>query len=356
MPDDELHGFYEECRRRERVAAAEGAAALAEIDRRRSFSGEGYLSAVAFVAHRAGDSHQAAAGRVRLARALEAMPHTAAAFGAGHIDVIRVRRLMDAHSDAPDQFGRAEEDLVERARAQEAAAFTQTVAIWRQNIAHQRARLEEQQQFRRRRLTITETFEGMIHLDADMDRISGETVLTAIGALAGPADRDGEDGRTPTQRRVDALGEICRRYLDSGEASISGGQRPHLNVIVDLDALTGGPVTRSQIGHGRPLGPAAREFLACDATVCGVLMEGPHEILQMGRKVRTATPAQLRALAVRDGGCVVPGCGRPPDWCDAHHLIPWIEGGATNTEEMCLLCRPHHILLHLGLLDLPQRE
>jgi hypothetical protein len=356
LPDAGLHDFYLECRRRERVAAAEGAAALAEIDRRRSFTGECYLSPVAFVAHRTGDSHQAAAGRLRMARALGSMPHTTAAFTAGDIDSVRVRRLIDAHNDAPAEFTNAEDDLVERARTQDAAAFTQTVAIWRQNQAHQRARLGERRQFQRRQLTITDTFEGMIHLDADLDPVTGETVITAIGTLAGPANRDDNDGRTATQRRADALGEICRRYLDTGHTPISGGQRPHLNVTVDLDGLTGGPVTRSQIGHNRTLGPAAREFLACDATVCGVLITRHREVLQMGRKTRTATPAQLRALAIRDGGCIVPGCGRPPDWCDAHHLIPWSKGGATNTEDMRLLCRPHHLMLHLGALQLPQRE
>lgn len=356
MSDDELHDFYVECRRRERVAAAEAAAALAEIDRRRSFTRERYLSPVAFVAHRTGDSHQAAAGSVRVARALDAMPHTAAAFAAGDIDTIRVRRLVDARADAPDEFAEDEEELVERARVQDAADFSQTVSIWRQNTAHERARLEEREHFERRRLTVTETFQGMIHLDADLDRVSGETVITAIEALAGPGNRDGDDGRTATQRRVDALSEVCRRFLDSGDTPISGGQRPHLNVIVDLDGLTGGPVMRSQIGRCRTLGPTARELLACDATVCGVLMSGSNEILQMGRKARTATPAQLRALAIRDGGCVVPGCDRPPDWCDAHHLIPWIHGGATNVDSMCLLCRPHHLMHHLGFLDLPQRE
>jgi hypothetical protein len=356
MDDDELHEFYVECRRRERVAAAEGAAALAEIDRRDSYLRGNYLTSVAFVAHQTGDSQQTAAGRVRVARALEAMPHTATAFGAGDIDMVRVRRLMDAHQDAPEEFATAEAELVERARTQEAATFTHTIAIWRQNAAREHALIEERQQFQRRRLTLTDTLEGMIHLEADLDRVTGETVITAIGALAGPANRDGNDGRTPTQRRADALGEICRRYLDTGEAPISGRQRPHLNVTVDLDALTGGTVGRSQIGHQHPLGAAAREFLACDATVCGILMKHPNEPLLMGPKTRTATPAQYRALSVRDGGCVVPGCSRPPDWCDAHHLIPWTRGGSTNIQDMILLCRPHHLAHHLGLLQIPKRE
>jgi hypothetical protein len=32
------------------------------------------------------------------------------------------------------------------------------------------------------------------------------------------------------------------------------------------------------------------------------------------------SPAQRAALIVRDRGCAVPGCVRPPPWCEAHHL------------------------------------
>jgi hypothetical protein len=353
MPDDALHEFFLDCRRRERVAAAEAAAALAEIDRRRSFMRERFLSASSFVAWRAGDSHRAAAGLVRTARALQRMPHTAAAFERGEIDTIRVRRLVDAREAAPDAFIADEDSLVERAREQDAATFVRTVELWQQNQAPDHSRRRERERFEARRLGFADRFDGMVAVDALLDPVSAETVITAVRALAGPADRDGADGRTSPQRRADALTQICRRFLDTGDAPISGGQKPHLNVIVDIDGLTGGPVYRSEIGHGRPLGPAAREFLACDATVCGVVMEGPWDVLQMGRRVRVATPAQLRALAVRDGGCVVPGCDRPPDWCDAHHLVPWVHGGLTDVDEMCLLCRPHHVMLHFGSLALP---
>jgi len=356
VSDDELHERYVECRRRERMAAAEAAEVLAEIDRRCSFLREGYLQAGSFVAHRVGDSHQAAAGRVRVARALREMPETAAAYRAGEIDVVRVRRLMDAREAAGDAFAAAEPELVERAGREDAATFARTVALWCERVAPAHTRREERERFERRRLSFAETFEGMVRVDAELDAVSAETVMTAVAALAGPANRDGGDGRTPAQRRVDALAEICRRYLDAGEAPIVGRRTPHLSVIVDLDGLTGGPVSRSEIGAGRVLGPAAREMLACDATVCGVLMAGGDEVLQMSRASRVATAAQFRALAIRDGGCVVPGCGRPPEWCDAHHLVAWIYGGMTDLVNLALVCRPHHVMIHLGALELPRRE
>jgi hypothetical protein len=53
-----------------------------------------------------------------------------------------------------------------------------------------------------------------------------------------------------------------------------------------------------------------------------------------------------RALEIRDGGCVWPGCDRPGRWCDAHHLTWWEDGGPTNLDNCVLLCRRHHTHVH----------
>jgi hypothetical protein len=65
-------------------------------------------------------------------------------------------------------------------------------------------------------------------------------------------------------------------------------------------------------------------------------------LLSMGRTVRYATPAQRRALNTRDGGCVFPGCDRPANWCDAHHVTHCEHDGNTDLENLALLCRHHH--------------
>ncbi len=61
-----------------------------------------------------------------------------------------------------------------------------------------------------------------------------------------------------------------------------------------------------------PLSALALGVLSCDAILerCTV---GPFgQILDYGRARRLATPAQRRALAARDGGCLIPGCGALP--------------------------------------------
>ena len=74
----------------------------------------------------------------------------------------------------------------------------------------------------------------------------------------------------------------------------------------------------------------------------------PSQPLDVGRATRVIAPAQRRALAVRDRGCVFPGCERPLAWCDAHHLWHWIDGGPTDLANLALVCRAHHRAVHEG--------
>ena len=79
-----------------------------------------------------------------------------------------------------------------------------------------------------------------------------------------------------------------------------------------------------------------------------VLGGAPSQPLEVGRATRVVQPAQRHALAVRDRGCVFPGCDRPLAWCDAHHLWHWVDGGPTNLDNLALLCRAHHRTVHEG--------
>jgi HNH endonuclease len=48
------------------------------------------------------------------------------------------------------------------------------------------------------------------------------------------------------------------------------------------------------------------------------------------------------ALIAREGGCSFPGCDHPPQWCDRHHILDWIDGGPADLDNLTLLCRYHH--------------
>jgi hypothetical protein len=64
--------------------------------------------------------------------------------------------------------------------------------------------------------------------------------------------------------------------------------------------------------------------------------------LAVGRTARIATQAQRRALAVRDRGCIIPGCGIPAEACQTHHVVDWAAGGSTEISNLALLCWAHH--------------
>ena len=81
------------------------------------------------------------------------------------------------------------------------------------------------------------------------------------------------------------------------------------------------------------------------ADLLPAVLGGASEVLDVGRAQRLVTPAIRAALALRDGGCVFPGCEKPPHACHAHHVIPWWQGGTTAQTNLALLCPHHHGLI-----------
>jgi hypothetical protein len=326
---------------------------IAEVDTRRSFEHEGYRSVTSFVAHRLGISGGRASGLVGAARSLREMPHVAVAFDRGDIDLVAVRRLADARRVNPTLFSEIEPTLVEAARDQEPRAFRRIVELWAQNAAPEAALDHEEALRERRRLSLSETLEGMWRLDGDLDPESGAVVKTALDALTDRTNLDPTDPRTPTQARTDALVDLARDYLDHGDTPVLGGEKPHLSIVVDLDALTGGDARFCEIQDIGVLTTSrtARRH-ACDSSICRIVIDGDSEILDLGRRTRVVSPALRRALIARDGGCVVGGCQVPARWTDAHHIQHWADGGPTALWNLVLLCRFHHTLAHEGKIHI----
>jgi hypothetical protein len=258
--------------------------------------------------------------------------------------------LVSARHAHPAQFHRAEGTLVEAAKRLPATQLNHAVSHWRRQLDWEQGLKDVERVREQRRLTVSTTVLGMVRVDGELDPETGEVVLTAIrDCSAGERRRDTDDRRTPAQRRVDALGEICRRWLDaSGSPSspTAAGERPHLAVIVDLRSLEGRTGHRSELEHVGPVHPETIRRLACDASVSRVLVRGGSEPLDIGRKTPVVPAPMRRALVVRDGHCRFPGCDRPPPWCDAHHVRHWANGGATALSNLVLMCRRHHRMVH----------
>jgi hypothetical protein len=217
----------------------------------------------------------------------------------------------------------------------------------RHALAPDAAAAAAEQAHERRRLSVSETFEGMTAVDGMLDPEGGALLRSALAPLAAPAGPD--DRRTPAQRRADALVELARRQLDGAALPIVGGERPHLTVIVGLDTLQRRAQARAaETGWAGPVHGETARRIACDAAVTRVITDGRSQPLDVGRRTRTIPAAIRTALLVRDGGCVFPTCDKPPQWSDAHHLTHWADGGPTSLENLALLCRRHHRLVHEG--------
>ncbi|MEV6298907.1 DUF222 domain-containing protein [Actinoplanes sp. NPDC051861] len=151
--------------------------------------------------------------------------------------------------------------------------------------------------------------------------------------------------RTPAQRRVDALVEICRLTLAGGRLPEQGGDRPQIAVTVDYDVLRQ-ELASGTLDTGETVSAETVRRMACDARILPLILDGESQILDAGRTRRLVTGSLRRALVVRDRGCTFPGCDRPARWCDAHHIISWSKGGPTALGNLALLCEHHHRLIH----------
>ena len=77
-----------------------------------------------------------------------------------------------------------------------------------------------------------------------------------------------------------------------------------------------------------------------------VVTDGASTVLDYGRGRRSVPVHLFRAVVLRDRHCRYPGYDRKPSWCEAHHVVPWAEGGETRLGSLVLLCVRHHQLLH----------
>jgi Domain of unknown function (DUF222)/HNH endonuclease len=342
----------------------------------------------------------AATSAVRTARALFRGPLTATAQALcdGEISAAHASALAHGTHDLPDQVAKAAEPvLVAAARRLDPPRLRRVITHLQLAADPEGADQQAERRHGRRGLWVAPTLEGMVALQGLLDPEAGHLLLAALEPLARPHRAD--DPRSGDQRRADALTELARRALEGDRLPRTGGVRPQLTVVVDLDSLLGRPgALGGELGWAEPLSPEACRRLACDSALTRVLVsrrptadlgiydhdadpgghhhhpcgdldgdEGfadrlrtamtllppilggaPSQPLDVGRASRVVSPAQRSALAVRDGGCVFPDCARPLAWCEGHHLVSWLDGGPTDLANLALLCRQHHRAIHEG--------
>ncbi|MDV6270155.1 HNH endonuclease signature motif containing protein [Rhodococcus globerulus] len=221
----------------------------------------------------------------------------------------------------------------------------------------------------RNELRIASTLNGRVVVRGDFDAVTGEMILSALSNLTMPTPAaDGTpDARSAAKRTADGFTELIRRYLDCAKTGIDGGQRPHLNVHInardlaehrDCAAQEAVPEEEASldldlsdldVGHMPWMGPLSvsqTRLLGCDCFLSTVLLDDHGAPLDARPGKRLVTAEQRVALIARDKGCAFPGCECVPAWTDAHHIRHWSNGGPTVMNNLVLLCRSHHRLMH----------
>ena len=170
------------------------------------------------------------------------------------------------------------------------------------------------------------------------------------------ADDLATDPRSNDQLAYDLLVDLLRAGAAAQHHDVYGANQAGVRLVTMKDAVTGEEARRDAFGrliatactddgHLVIPGPVLEHALCVTGTV-DLTTDTAGNPLDVGRELRLYTRKQRIALAARDGGCVWPGCDRPPQLCEAHHIDAWAEGGATDCDRGVLLCRYHHLSLH----------
>lgn len=348
----------------------------AEFERRGAHEEFGFASCATWLAWRCSMTKRAAREQLRVGRSLSELPRIRAEFASGRLSYSKVRALARV-ADAT-----MEEELIELAHASTASQLERLLRAYGTATADDDAVAAE-----RRHLTTWWDDDGMLTVRGSLPADEGALLLKALeiardelfasyvadAAADAPGSASDFSGVPPTPDRADGLLALAETAIARGVQAASGGDRHQVVIHVDATAHRrrapegGGSAEPPAPEPGAPpppndsdseieidnatvsdvpLSPETTRRIACDASIV-TLVEADGEPLSVGRKTRSIPPAIRRALASRDRCCAFPGCEQER-FVDAHHLVHWANGGETSLDNLVLLCRRHHRLVHEG--------
>lgn len=319
----------------------ERARRVARFDAAREYEQFGCANTVAFLKAHCNLSAAAAIDVVNVARRLDDLPAVQGAADRGELGFQQVAVL----AESADVLVGREDEILAKAEELDPGRLRDEVKKIAVQVDAERMRREAEWAYRSRYLKVQSWRDGRVKIDGLLDAEGGAKLRQAIGAALGP--RAKHEQRSEDQRRADALVDVAGRALGGRRFGQTGGQVPHVNVSVELETLVG---LRDNPGGLAGAGPALYETMErylCDAALCfTVLHDG--EVLLAGKEKRTFSGPLRRTLTLTRRTCEFPGCDRPADWCEGHHLLAFVLRGKTEPGNGCLLCGFHHRLVHEG--------
>ena len=198
-------------------------------------------------------------------------------------------------------------------------------------------------------LTTRRRGDGTTDLRIRVADLVADRLLTYLHSFTSPRRERGSASAPGDRRPYDQkLGDAFAAFLESVDPKrlpLHGGDATTLMVTIDFDGLRDGLGT-ALVGD-TPITAGEARRLACAANLLPAVLGGDSEILDLGRARRLFSPAQRKAMAIRDRTCRAECCEIPAAWCEAHHAAaPWAAGGRTDLADGLLLCSWHHHRAH----------
>jgi len=331
---------------------------IAELDDTGPWGTWGLQSCAHWLNWRCGIGMNAAREKVRVAHALKPLPAISLAFESGKLSFSKVRALTRIANSVN------EAELLELAFHATAAQVEKLVRAYRR-VGRLAEREQAMDSHAARELNYYHDDDGSLVIRVRLPAEEGAIVLQALNAAmdaqrtaenADAASDDAVDDVTAVtsidedrfaQRRADALTTMAETTLRHGPESLSSAERYQVVVHVTAETLAAGEDGRCELDNGPRLAPDTARRIACDGSLLRITDDAEGNPLDIGRKTRAVPPAMQRALRSRDGGCCFPGCTHER-LVDAHHIRHWANGGETSLDNLVLLCRRHHRLVHEG--------
>jgi len=308
---------------------------LAEIEARGSW-GPGSGSCAEWLAWRCGLLPRTAREHVRVARRLRELPLIRAAFADGQLSYAKVRaltRVAEPESEA---------ELLQLAIGLTASQLERAVRAFRRVTDD-----DAQAHHDREQLGVWWDDDGSLLVHG---RLAPEDAALFVRALDAMRESFWErahehDGGSAEPRPTNAEALAAMADAALAGASRTASER-HLVVVHADPAALAEAGACCEVEEAGAVAPETARRLACDASALRV-SERNGKSLRAGRRTLVVSARLRRALERRDRRCRFPGCENRL-FVDAHDIRHWARGGETRLENLVLLCRRHHRLVHEG--------
>ncbi|WP_073266690.1 HNH endonuclease [Cryptosporangium aurantiacum] len=254
LPDGAQLGRVEDWEEIVRVAQAGLAEAVGAVHRRGAVAYNGAPSTKAWLQGSLKMTSGEASALVDTARRLPVLPRFAAALSAGVVSFghVKVAAWLARKVDAvdPDLVPVAEEMLFENAHRLSCSELRQIAKRILEHLLPAKEHPPEPE----RAVYLGQTYDDIWDLKGSLSPECGAMLQTYFATLPKP---DPEDMRSAAERRHDALRDLIRHILDTGELPTTAGEQPHLTVLVHASDLRRTPAGRTVLADTPVSAPGA---------------------------------------------------------------------------------------------------